>query len=89
MLPLLSAEEDLVVRLAAAKALKVVIDDFEFCPQEMEPFLPTAFNQLFFLLKQVQECDTKVTYSHTSTKFKMIFIHSAFYSWHLKLSLKM
>lgn len=60
LLPLLERSEDLVVRLAAAKALKVVIDDFEFSSDELQPFLPTAFNHLFFLLKEVQECDTKV-----------------------------
>ena len=49
-----------MVRLAAAKALKVVIDDFEFSSEELEPFLGAAFNQLFVLLKEVQECDTKV-----------------------------
>lgn len=61
LLPLLSPQEDLVVRLAAANSLKVVIDDFEFTSEELEPFLPTAFEQLFVLLKEVDECDTKVT----------------------------
>jgi hypothetical protein len=53
--------EDLVVRLSAAKALKVVIDDFEFSTEELEPYLPLTFERLFILLKEVQECDTKVT----------------------------
>ena len=39
LLPLLDANEDLVVRLSAAKALKVVIDDFEFSSDEMKPYL--------------------------------------------------
>jgi len=60
LLPLLSPEEDLVVRLTSAKALKVVVDDFEFSAQELEPFLGVAFAQLFALLKEVRECDTKV-----------------------------
>jgi hypothetical protein len=59
---ILRPEEDLVVRLAAAKALKVVIDDFEFTSEELKPYLSLAFQQLFDLLKEVDECDTKVYY---------------------------
>jgi len=60
LLPLLTEDEDLVVRLAAAKSLKVVIDDFEFCIEELEPFLSQVFSLLFNLLKEVNECDTKL-----------------------------
>lgn len=60
LLPILEPSEDLVVRLSAAKALKVVIDDFEFSSDEMKPYLNTAFSQLFGLLKEVDECDSKV-----------------------------
>jgi len=60
LLPMLTEEEDLVVRLAAAKALKVVIDDFEFSIEELEPFLNQIFSLLFNLLKEVNECDTKL-----------------------------
>ncbi|XP_023328884.1 importin-11 [Eurytemora carolleeae] len=60
LLPLLAEEEDLVVRLAAAKALKVVIDDFEFSIEELEPYLAQVFSLLFNLLKEVNECDTKL-----------------------------
>jgi len=60
LLPILSPEEDLVVRLAAAKALKVVIDDFEFSIEELEPYLYQVFSLLFDLLKEVNECDTKL-----------------------------
>ena len=60
LLPVLNEHEDLVVRLSAAKALKVVIDDFEFSSDEMKPFLNEAFEKLFTLLKEVEECDTKV-----------------------------
>lgn len=49
-----------MVRLSAAKALKVVIDDFEFSSEEMKPYLNNAFERLFNLLKEVDECDTKV-----------------------------
>jgi hypothetical protein len=38
----------------------VVIDDFEFSSDEMKPFLNDAFGKLFKLLKEVDECDTKV-----------------------------
>ena len=61
LVPLLNPQEDLVVRLAAAKALKVVIDDFEFTSEELKPYLSSAFGQLFELLKEVDECDTKLS----------------------------
>ena len=61
LLPVLASEEDLVVRVTAAKALKIVIDDFEFCAEELQPYLQPAFDRLFNLLKEVDECDTKVT----------------------------
>jgi len=46
-----------------AKSLRVVVDDFEFSSQELEPYLGTVFSKLFSLLKEVQECDTKVMVS--------------------------
>lgn len=60
LLPMLGSQEDLVVRLAAAKAMKVVIDDFEFSVEELEPYLEQVFSLLFSLLKEVSECDTKL-----------------------------
>ena len=48
------------MRLAAAKAMKVVIDDFEFSVEELEPYLEQVFGLLFSLLKEVSECDTKL-----------------------------
>ena len=60
LMPMLASEEDLVVRLAAAKAMKVVIDDFEFSVEELEPYLEQVFSLLFSLLKEVNECDTKL-----------------------------
>ena len=82
LLPLLEKNrgEDLVVRLAAAKALKVIIDDFEFSSEELQPFLPTAFNHLFFLLKEVQECDTKVNFpifESSRSKSFLLFLSSS------------
>ena len=62
LLPALQAdlEPDLVVRLTAAKSLKIVIDDFEFCAEEVRPHLTVIFQSLFQLLQEVEECDTKV-----------------------------
>jgi len=60
LMPMIASSEDLVVRLAAAKALKVVIDDFEFCVEELDPYLEQVFSLLFSLLKEVTECDTKL-----------------------------
>lgn len=56
----LRPEEDLGVRLAASDALKKAIDDFQFNPEEFSIFLEPAFSLLFALLKEVNECDTKV-----------------------------
>ena len=55
LLPALQPEQepDLVVRLTAAKALKIVIDDFEFCTEEVRPHLQVIFQSLFQLLQQV------------------------------------
>ena len=63
LLPVLRSEEDLVVRVQGAKALKIVIDDFEFCAEELQPYLQPAFDRLFCLLKEVEECDTKVIHN--------------------------
>ena len=60
MVEALSPEEDLGVRLAASDALKLAIDDFQFNTDEFSPFLEPAFSLLFALLKEVNECDTKV-----------------------------
>ena len=60
LMPMLTNNQDLVVRLAAAKAMKVVIDDFEFSVEELEPYLEQVFSLLFSLLKEVGECDTKL-----------------------------
>jgi len=40
--------------------MKVVIDDFEFSVEELEPYLEQVFSLLFSLLKEVGECDTKL-----------------------------
>ncbi|XP_025988131.1 importin-11 [Solenopsis invicta] len=56
----LNPEEDLGVRLAASNALKLAIDDFQFNSEEFSPFLEPIFLRLFALLKEVNECDTKM-----------------------------
>lgn len=60
MTEVLNPEEDLGVRLAASNALKQAIDDFQFNSEEFSPFLEPIFFRLFALLKEVNECDTKV-----------------------------
>ncbi|XP_076243616.1 importin beta11 isoform X2 [Calliopsis andreniformis] len=60
MVEVLSPEEDLGVRLAASDALKLVIDDFQFNPEEFSPYLERTFFLLFSLLKEVKECDTRM-----------------------------
>lgn len=60
MMEALSPTEDLGVRLAASNALKKAIDDFQFNPDEFAIFLEPTFTLLFALLKEVDECDTKV-----------------------------
>ncbi|XP_031837056.1 importin beta11 isoform X2 [Nomia melanderi] len=60
MVEVLSPDEDLGVRLAASDALKLVIDDFQFNPEEFSPYLEPACSLLFSLLREVNECDTKM-----------------------------
>ncbi|XP_078037262.1 importin beta11 [Augochlora pura] len=60
MVEVLSPEEDLGVRLAASDALKLIIDDFQFNPEEFSPYLEPACTLLISLLKEVTEWDTKM-----------------------------
>jgi hypothetical protein len=60
MVQALCPDEDLGVRLAASDALKLAIDDFQFITDDFIPFLDQIFSLLFYLLKEVNECDTKV-----------------------------
>lgn len=77
MIETLNPEEDLGVRLAASNALKRAIDDFQFNSEEFTPFLEPVFSLLFALLKEVNECDTKVC-----EKLAFIFsIFSRFFSY--------
>ncbi|XP_041464920.1 importin-11-like [Lytechinus variegatus] len=64
VLPLLSSDEDLVVRISAAQALKTAVDDFEFKTEAFLPYLDSSFSMLFQLLQDVSECDTKMSILH-------------------------
>ncbi|XP_064620355.1 importin-11-like [Lineus longissimus] len=64
LLPLLKAEEDLVVRIEAANTLKSSVDDFEFKVEVFMPYLDTSFGLLFQLLKEVVECESKMQVLH-------------------------
>lgn len=57
---LLGQDEDMAVRLTASTSLRHAIDDFEFNSEQFKPYLDTAFNLLFNLLKEAHECETKV-----------------------------
>lgn len=60
MLPLLQPNEDMVVRLTAANTIKLAVDDFGFNADEFLKYLEPLFSLLFQLLKDCQECDSKV-----------------------------
>lgn len=64
VLPLLSQEEDLVVRITSAQTLKIAVDDFEFKTEAFIPFLESSVSLLFGLLQQVSECDSKMHILH-------------------------
>lgn len=61
IITLLTPSEDMAVKLAAANTLKQAVDDFEFNSQQFLPYLESIFGSLFQLLKEANECDTKVT----------------------------
>ncbi|KAL5005534.1 hypothetical protein ScPMuIL_018990 [Solemya velum] len=72
ILPLLNEKEDMVVRLEAANTLKTdilskcfsLLDDFEFNTDQFLPYLDSSFTLLFQLLKEVNECDSKMQVLH-------------------------
>lgn len=59
-LELLQSTEDMVIRLTAAKTLKTILEDFDFCAEQFLEFLEPSFTLLFHLLKESKECDTKM-----------------------------
>jgi hypothetical protein len=60
ILPLLQSDEDMAVRIAASNTLKLAIDDFEFNTEQFLNYLEPAFRLLYCLLKEANECDTKM-----------------------------
>ncbi|KAH8320394.1 hypothetical protein KR067_002081 [Drosophila pandora] len=66
-LHLLRRQEDMPTRLAAARTLNLLIDDFEFMPEAFHPYFPSLFEALFMLLHQAEECDTKIVVLGTMT----------------------
>ncbi|XP_055941149.1 importin-11-like [Argiope bruennichi] len=64
ILELLNTDENLIVRLAAANTLKVAVDDFEFSVEQFLPYLEKSIAALFHLLKEVKECDLKMSVLH-------------------------
>jgi hypothetical protein len=56
----LSSNENLVIRLQATLTLKAVLDDIHFERDVYLPYLNFHFGLLCQLLKQVEECDTKI-----------------------------
>lgn len=60
LLNLISPTEDLVVRLESALCLKYAIDDFSFECEQFVPFQEIACTRLFELLRDCNECDTKM-----------------------------
>lgn len=54
--------EDLVIRLSSAVTLRSALDDFEFNAEQFLPYLERSFSLLFTLLKETEECGTKVFY---------------------------
>ncbi|KAK9506660.1 hypothetical protein O3M35_008554 [Rhynocoris fuscipes] len=60
MIPLLKSSEDMVVRLTAANTIRIVVDVFEFNIDSFLKYLEPTFTLLFDLLKESQECDTKM-----------------------------
>jgi hypothetical protein len=59
---LLGSDEDMAVRLTASSTLRHAIDDFEFNSDQFRDYLDSAFNLLFNLLKEANECETKVSF---------------------------
>jgi len=66
-LHLLRPQEDMPTRLAAARTLNLLIDDFEFMPEAFHPYFPSLFEALFLLLHEAGECDTKIVVLGTMT----------------------
>jgi len=66
-LHLLRPEEDMPIRLAAARTLNHLIEDFEFMPEAFHPYFAALFEALFLLLREAGACDTKIVVLGTMT----------------------
>ncbi|XP_033253113.1 importin-11-like [Drosophila miranda] len=66
-LHLLRPQEDMPTRLAAARTMKLLLDDFEFMPEAFHPYFSPLFEALFLLLHEAGECDTKIVVLGTMT----------------------
>lgn len=51
---------DVVVRLTSSQSLRSCLDDFDFSPEQYQPFMDESFHNLFTLLQHVKESDSKV-----------------------------
>lgn len=60
---LMDPSVDMAIRLAAAMTLKNTLDDFEFQSNLFLDYLEPCFSLLLLLLKEVEECETKVSES--------------------------
>jgi hypothetical protein len=56
----LQSSENLVIRLQATLTLKAVMDDIHFEKENYLPYLNYHFGLLCQLLKEVEDCDTKI-----------------------------
>ena len=52
--------QDLVVRLTAAAALQAAVTDFAFYPDAFSSYLEPSLHQLYSLLNEVEECESKI-----------------------------
>lgn len=57
---LMDQSQDMVVRLTACSTLKLTVDDFGFNIHDLLPMVDPMFNQLFQLLHDVSQCDSKM-----------------------------
>ncbi|KAK6643744.1 hypothetical protein RUM43_000007 [Polyplax serrata] len=55
-----SGNEDMVVRMTAAIAMKSIVDSLEFNTEQFSNFLGPTFSMLFTLLQEVEECSSKM-----------------------------
>lgn len=60
LLDMMMPDQDIVVRLESALALKISIDDFNYNPSQFVDFQHEACTKLFNILTSCEECDTKM-----------------------------